>query len=294
MKSFIVGIGEALWDVFPDGKKLGGAPANFAYHVSHYGFDGVAVSALGNDSLGDELETLLRAKGLHCCLSRVKYPTGTVQVSLDTDGIPNYEIKAEVAWDNIPSTNELSDMAPYTIAVCFGSLAQRSSVSRDTIYRFLDAVPESCVKVFDINLRQQFYTKEIVESSLKVADILKINDDEIIVVARMFDIQETDIESICTKLKAMFSLDMVILTCGAVGSYVFHDGGMSYRATPEVPVVDTVGAGDSFTAAFMANFLSGKSVEDSHQVAVDVAAYVCTQSGAMPEFNSDENGEPAR
>ena len=281
MGKYIVGIGEVLWDVFPTGRKLGGAPANFAYHVSQFGLEGLAVSAVGRDALGEETLDALDGHGLHFHMDRVEEPTGTVQVTLDEKGIPQYEIKTGVAWDNIPFTKELAEIAARTGAVCFGSLAQRSPVSRETIGWFLDAVPGDCLKVFDINLRQQFYTREVLEESMERADILKINEEEILVVASMFGIHG-GAEDICRELMKRFRLDIVILTCGAVGSYVFHGGGMSYLDTPKVKVADTVGAGDSFTGAFVACILAGRSVEDAHKTAVEVSAYVCTRTGAMP------------
>ena len=282
--SYIVGIGEVLWDVFPSGKKLGGAPANFAYHVSQFGLNGLAVSAVGRDALGDETVSALKEHGLNCHLDRVVQPTGTVQVSLDEQGVPQYEIKTGVAWDNIPFTEDLAAIAADTKAVCFGSLAQRGEVSRNTIARFLDAVPADCLKVFDINLRQQFYTREVLDASLRRADILKINEEEIVQLAQMFGISGLGFEDTGRRLIEMYSLRMLILTCGAIGSYVFHAGGMSYLATPQVQVADTVGAGDSFTGAFISCILSGKTVGEAHQTAVNVSAYVCTQSGAMPSI----------
>ncbi len=286
MGEYIVGIGEVLWDVFPTGRKLGGAPANFAYHVSQFGLEGLAVSAIGRDALGEETLNALNGHGLHFHMDRVEEPTGTVQVTLDEKGIPQYEIKTGVAWDNIPYTKELAEIAARTRAVCFGSLAQRSPVSRETIGWFLDAVPEECLKVFDINLRQQFYTREVLEGSMERADILKINEEEILVVARMYGIHGSA-EDICRELMKRFRLGMVILTCGSVGSYVFHGDGMSYLDTPEVKVADTVGAGDSFTGAFVACILAGRSVEEAHKTAVEVSAYVCTRTGAMPPLPED-------
>ena len=286
MGEYIVGIGEVLWDVFPTGRKLGGAPANFAYHVSQFGLEGLAVSAIGRDALGEETLNALNGHGLHFHMDRVEEPTGTVQVTLDGKGVPQYEIKTGVAWDNIPFTKELAEIAARTRAVCFGSLAQRSPVSRETIGWFLDAVPEECLKVFDINLRQQFYTREVLEGSMERADILKINEEEILVVARMYGIHGSA-EDTCRELMKRFRLGMVILTCGSVGSYVFHGDGMSYLDTPEVKVADTVGAGDSFTGAFVACILAGRSVEEAHKTAVEVSAYVCTRTGAMPPLPED-------
>ena len=282
MSEYIVGIGEVLWDVFPTGRKLGGAPANFAYHVSQFGLEGLAVSAVGRDALGEETLNALDGHGLHFHMDRVEEPTGTVQVTLDAEGVPQYEIRTGVAWDNIPYTRELAEIAARTRAVCFGSLAQRSPVSRETIGWFLDAVPEGCLKIFDINLRQQFYSREVLQESMERADILKINEEEILVVARLFGIACDSVGDICRELMQRYGLDMVILTCGAVGSYVFHGGGMSFLDTPKVKVADTVGAGDSFTGAFVACILAGKSVEEAHRTAVEVSAYVCTQTGAMP------------
>ena len=159
---YVVGLGEALWDVLPDGKKLGGAPANFAYHAGQFGLNSIAVSALGEDKLAEETIEQLEGKGLNYTMPRVPYPTGTVQVELDDEGIPTYDIKENVAWDNIPFTDEVKAVAENTLAVCWGSLAQRNVVSRETIYKFLDNTPKDCLKIFDINLRQNFYTKDVI------------------------------------------------------------------------------------------------------------------------------------
>lgn len=284
MSKYIIGLGEALWDCLPEGKKLGGAPANFAYHTSQFGFDALAVSALGNDALGDETIEQFKEKGVKYLMPRVDYPTGTVQVELDDEGVPTYNIKEGVAWDNIPFTAELSEAARNARCVCFGSLAQRSSVSRHTIQQFLEATPNDCLKIFDINLRQQFYSKEIIQSSLKQASILKINDEELVAIGRMFGYPGLDMENKCWLLMGKYHLDMLVLTCGVNGSYVFAPNQMSFRPTPKVEVADTVGAGDSFTAAFASAILSGKTVEDAHRLAVEVSAYVCTQNGAMPNL----------
>ncbi len=286
MNHIIVGMGEALWDVLPDGKKLGGAPANFAYHVSQFGFDSRVVSAVGRDELGDEILDVFRSKQVKHLIERVDYPTGTVQVTLDKVGVPCYEIKEDVAWDNIPFTDELKRLALSTRAVCFGSLAQRSAVSRATINRFLDTMPDTPdqLKIFDINLRQGFYTEEIIEQSCQRCNILKINDEELVAVSRMFGYPGIDLQDKCWILIAKYNLKMLILTCGTNGSYVFTPGAISFQETPKVPVADTVGAGDSFTAAFCASLLRGKTVPEAHKFAVEVSAYVCTQSGAMPEL----------
>lgn len=286
MSLLVVGMGEALWDMLPEGRKLGGAPANFAYHVSQFGLDSRVVSAVGDDELGNEILANFAEKQLDCQIEKVAYPTGTVQVTLDEKGVPCYEIKEGVAWDNIPYTTALENLAKQTHAVCFGSLAQRNAVSRETINRFIDQMPEdeNVLKIFDINLRQHFYSKELIEASLKKSNVLKINDEELVVVGEMFGFADIDFQDKCWILLAKYNLKMLILTCGTEGSYVFTPGEVSFLETPQVQVADTVGAGDSFTGAFVAAILSGKTVKDAHRLAVDVSAFVCTQNGAMPEL----------
>lgn len=242
MKQSVIGIGEALFDVLPEGKKLGGAPANFAYHVSQFGIESCAVSAMGDDELGKELEAELNEHHLNYQIEKVDYPTGTVQVSLDANGIPAYEIKEGVAWDNIPFTPALEEKAKNCTAVCFGSLAQRSEVSRNTIHRFLDTMPdeEGRYKVFDINLRQGFFTKEIITESIRRCNILKINDEELITISRLFGYPGIDLQNKCWLLLGKYNLKMLILTCGVNGSYVFTPGEVSFIETPKVEVADTV------------------------------------------------------
>lgn len=286
-KNYIVGLGEALWDVLPDGKKLGGAPANFAYHVGQFGLDSIAISALGEDKLGDETIEALESKHLNYMMPRVPYPTGTVQVTLDEQGVPTYDIKENVAWDNIPFTSDIEAVARNCRAVCFGSLAQRNVVSHATIKRFLEATPEDCLRIFDINLRQNFYTKEVIQDAIRHCNVLKINDEELVTIGRLFGYPGLDISNKCWLILGKYNLDMLVLTCGVNGSYVFTRGSMSYQETPLVEVADTVGAGDSFTGTFCAAILKGKSVCEAHKLAVDVSAYVCTQNGAMPELPSD-------
>ncbi|MDE7443814.1 MAG: carbohydrate kinase [Muribaculaceae bacterium] len=286
MKDIVVGMGEALWDVLPEGKKLGGAPANFAYHVSQFGLDSCVVSAVGDDALGVEIIENFDEKGLKYNLEKVPYATGTVQVEIDQAGIPQYEIKENVAWDNIPYTTHLESLAQRTKAVCFGSLAQRNVVSRNTINRFLDAMPadNDPLIVFDVNLRQGFYNKEILCNSMERCNVLKINDEELVTVSRMFGYPGIDLQDKCWILLGKYNLKMLILTCGINGSYVFTPGNVSFQPTPKVDVADTVGAGDSFTAAFIASILKGMPVSEAHKKAVETSAYVCTQSGAMPKL----------
>ena len=290
MENKIVGLGEALWDVLPEGKKLGGAPANFAYHAGQFGLDTLAISAVGEDQLGDETLSALEEKGLKYIMPRVPFPTGTVQVELDAQGVPAYEIREGVAWDNIPFTPEMEKVARSCKAVCWGSLAQRHEVSRNTIHRFLDATPPTCLKIFDINLRQTFYDEEVIRSSLKRCNILKINDEELVTIGRLFGYPGLDMSNKCWLILGKYNLDMLVLTCGVNGSYVFKPGAMTFLETPKVDVADTVGAGDSFTASFCAAILKGLSVSDAHQLAVETSAYVCTCNGAMPRIPAELTG----
>ncbi len=293
MTNYIVGLGEALWDELPEGRKIGGAPANFAYHVSQFGYDSRVVSAIGDDELGDELLEIFDTNNLKYHIERVPYPTGRVSIELDADGVPLYDICKNVAWDNIPFTPELESMAHQTQVAFFGSLAQRSEVSRSTINRFLDAMPNEAgyYKIFDINLRQNYYTKEILHNSMERCNILKINDEELVALSRMFGYPGVDLKDKCWILLSKYKLEILILTCGVNGSYIFTPGKVSFLATPKVEIADTVGAGDSFTAAFIASLLKDGDVRAAHIRAVEVSAYICTQHGAMPQIPDDILGK---
>ncbi|MCQ2290352.1 MAG: carbohydrate kinase [Muribaculaceae bacterium] len=293
-QNYIVGLGEVLFDCLPSGKQLGGAPANFAFHASQFGLHGIAVSAIGADELGAEVKHLLSEKLLDFHLEEVAYPTGTVQVTLSTGGIPTYDICLGVAYDNIPFTPTMAEIAHNTCCVCFGSLAQRTEVSRNSIMQFLKEVPADALKVFDINLRQNWYSREVVEASLMQCNVLKLNDEEISTLAAMLSLDDvpiptadhplalTDIDIPCRTLISKYGISTVILTCGVNGSFVLTANEASYLPTPKVQVADTVGAGDSFTGAFCAALLSGKPIAEAHRLGVEVSAYVCTQNGAMP------------
>ena len=286
-KPLVIGMGEALWDVLPEGRKIGGAPANFAFHAGQAGMDARVVSAVGRDALGDETLLTLQQKGLNTdAVARVDFPTGVVQVTLSEGGIPQYDICEDVAWDNIPFTPALDELARNAQAVCWGSLAQRSEVSRNCIYRFLDAMPseQGRLKVFDINLRQHFYSIDVIEASCQRANVLKINEEELVIVSELLRLGTPQVEQQCRLLMERFSLDMLVLTCGSNGSYIFTPVETSFRVTPLVQVADTVGAGDSFTATLVADLLKGEPVGVAHEHAVQLAAYVCTQQGAMAEW----------
>lgn len=297
-KNYVIGLGEVLFDCLPTGRKLGGATANFAFHASQFGFDSCVISAIGDDALGREVTDTFDKVGLCYNLPKVSYPTGTVQVTLSPEGVPNYDICLGVAWDNIPLTEESLAIARHAKAVCFGSLAQRSEVSRRTINALLDAMPADAIRVFDINLRQQWYTREVIENSLHRCTVLKINDEELDIVAPMLLHTEVFPDSliasdeaktveVCRALIDCYHIDMVVLTCGTCGSYVITADSVSHHDTPKVEVADTVGAGDSFSGAFIAQLLQGKSIPEAHEKAVAVSAYVCTQHGPMPLLPKD-------
>ena len=269
-----------LWDIFPERKVPGGAPANFAYHASQFGFKSYVVSAIGRDLLGEEILKIFAEKELELLVETVNYPTGTVKVELNDKGIPKYEICENVAWDNIPFTEQTKELAMNCSAVCFGTLAQRNETSRKTIRSFLEQVPKNALKIFDINLRQNFYSKKIIHDSLLISNILKINEEEVIEVARLFELEKSE-QEICLHLLKEYNLNIVIETKGSTGSYVFTKGETSYLDTPKVNAIDTVGAGDSFAGAFAGALLKGKSIREAHKIAVEVSSYICTQRGAM-------------
>ncbi len=288
-KPIIVGIGEILWDMLPDGRRLGGAPANFAYHTHSLGAIGIAVSAVGNDSDGREIYDRLSALEIQAdyLYKAAGYPTGTVSVELTSDGQAIYTIHSPVAWDHIPWSDSLKKLAKQCDAVCFGSLAQRSPVSRITIQKFLESTSESCLRVFDVNIRQDFTTAEVVQQSLSLSDILKLNDDELPVVIEMLGFAAGDDDEIINKLISHYNLMCVILTKGAKGSVLYTKDDISYCQGQDVLIEDTVGAGDSFTAAVIMGLLEKKSLESVHKRASRIADYVCTQPGATPKLNQE-------
>lgn len=286
-KQIAVGIGEILWDILPTGKVLGGAPANFAYHISQFGYKGQVVSAIGKDPLGEEILQQLNSKYIGFNIQQNDFQTGVVRVTLDNKGIPQYQIRENVAWDHIEFTPEMEILARNTTVLCFGTLAQRSLISRATISMFMDLLPSEALRVFDINLRQHYFDKQLIENSLYKCNILKINDEELEIIAEMFALKPLLETTICEKLINKFSLKLLILTKGIVGSYVLSENEISYLPTPKVEVADTVGAGDAFTAAFVAAYLKTKNIFSAHKKAVQVSAYVCTQRGATPSFPNE-------
>ena len=286
-RHIVVGIGEVLWDLLPEGRRLGGAPANFAYHSHALGADGIVVSAIGEDKEGQAICDQLAERGIATTyLTKTpQYPTGSVSVNLTQDGQASYTIHSPVAWDNIPWSDALASLAAKCDAVCFGSLAQRSNISRETIQRFLESTKQDCLRVFDINIRQDFATEEIVRQSLKRANVFKLNDEELEIIIKMLDISESDESGMISRIFADYDLNCVILTKGAAGSTIYTKDNVSFCKSQDVSVVDTVGAGDSFTAATVMGLLSLLPLERLHRRASDIADYVCTQPGATPPLN---------
>lgn len=278
-----MGIGELVWDMLPGGRQLGGAPVNFAYWCGRLGAEGYPVSAVGGDDLGREAFDRLAGTGLDLgYVQRNALPTGRVNVTLSGNGIPGYDIVEGVAWDALEADARTLELAAQADAVCWGSLAQRSEASRRAIAAILGATRPECLKVFDINIRQHWYSREIVTASLRQADVLKLNEDELPLVASLLGIGKSGAETIAELIRA-FSLRYVIYTAGADYSEIHSAEGLLSRIpTPQVEVADTVGAGDSFTAAFITSLLQGDPVAACHRKAVETAAEVCTVHGAIP------------
>jgi len=280
MKKTVVGIGEILWDLLPEGKQLGGAPANFAWHAQQLGANGAVVSAVGKDAYGDEILEIIKKRNLQNGITRIDKHTGTVDVKL-VGGIPDYVINQNVAWDFIELNIEAEKALETASAICFGSLAQRSNVSFNSIQRALEMAPDESIKVFDVNLRQHFYNREIIESSLEHATVFKINDEELDELRKLFSMSGDDV-SVCRQFLEKYNLRMVALTKGSEGSVLITREEMSELETPKVEVSDTIGAGDSFTAALTVGLLAGKSLKEIHRSAIEISAFVCTRAGAMP------------
>jgi fructokinase len=280
----VIGLGEILWDVFPEGKQLGGAPLNFSHHGAQLGADAYPVSAVGADANGEEIRQILAAKNLPDIHVQTDptHPTGRVNVTL-RDGKPTYEILRDVAWDHIQFPPTLADLATRADAACFGSLAQRNAVSRDTIHAFLDAMRPDALRIFDINLRQDFYNREIIESSLRRANIFKLSDEELPVLTAMFDLPG-DVSAQLRHLLERFNLQLVAYTRGGAGSLLVTAGETSDHLGFPTEVIDTVGAGDSFTATLCMGLLQNLPLAEINRHASQVAAFVCSQSGATPQL----------
>jgi fructokinase len=284
MKKKVVGLGEVLWDLFPAGARLGGAPANFAYITTLMGDRGIVASRVGQDSRG--VEALRRLDELGLDIDYVQtdrdHPTGTVNVDVDGNGQPRFEIAQPVAWDHLQWTPEWQRLAEATDAVCFGSLAQRSPTSRQTIQRFLRAVPSSTLKIFDVNLRQSFYSQEILAASMKLADMVKLNNDELPKIMSLSRLPHKDELSSARRLIEEYELELVSITRGGRGSLLVSSKNSSEHPGFKVQVADTVGSGDAFAAGLVHEYLHGASLDLMNEVANLVGAWVASEAGAMP------------
>lgn len=279
----LAGIGEILWDVIGNSEVLGGAPVNFAYHASALGAKSYAVSAVGQDSRGDLAIAKLRECGVNSDYIKIlpEKMTGFVTAKLDEQGVATYNFPADVAWDHLQVSKSGLTLAKKLDAICFGSLAQRSSSSKTAIYAFLRAAAEKTLKVFDLNIRQQFYTQEIIRSSLELCDVLKLNDEEITLLGEMEQISGDHVSKL-QHFVDRYSLKLAVLTRGGNGSLLVSPTQVSEHTGCHTKIVDTIGAGDSFTTATIVGFLSGRELEDINDHANRVAAFVCSQKGAMP------------
>ncbi len=284
-KPIVAGIGELLWDVLPSGKQLGGAPCNFAFHAMQAGCEGFVISAVGKDVLGAELIHNIKDLGLSDqYVQENEFPTSTVTVKLDENGSPDFIIHENVAWDHIRWNKEIQELATKVDAVCFGSLAQRKHESELSVKSFLNATKPDCLKVFDINLRQTYYSPEHIINSLLLCDVLKLNDNELPVIAGYLGLKghpEKQLEQILNH----FKLKYIVYTRGSKGSIIKSAGQSSVSKAPSVQVADTVGAGDCFTAVFITGILRGIPLEEIHRKATEFSAFVCTQKGATPRLN---------
>jgi fructokinase len=283
----VIGIGEVLWDIFPEKKLqiMGGAPANFVFHTAQMGLQSLLISAVGKDNLGLVLRKELEQHQIKHHLQTTDYETGSVLVSLDLNGIPSYEIKEPVAWDFIDINENLIAVAKQAAAICFGSLAQRHEHSHKTILKIVNSTPSNALRILDINLRQHYYTKSIIESSMKACNVLKLNEDELVQLPLILNWKvDQETNTIANINKYFPNIHTLILTKGAAGSSIYNQDGicLSSLGTPNTTIVDTVGAGDAFTAAFVACILKGHSIAAAHQKAVELAAFVCSQAGAIP------------
>ena len=278
-----VGLGELLWDMLPKGKQIGGAPFNFARHCNQLGLEGFPVSQIGIDELGNETVSLLKDWGITPdFVSRdPQHETGTVNIRLDNQGKPNYEIRDDAAWDFIQHNLLLEQLAPKVDIVCFGTLAQRSDASRSTIYSFLDRMSSDAIKLFDVNLRQHFYSIGSIEASLERASILKLSDEELPVLKNAFSLSGS-VEVQLSELKNRFELKLIAYTRGAEGSFLIDGSGTDDHPGNTITTIDTIGAGDSFSATLCAGLLQGLPLAQLNENANQVAAYVCSQRGATP------------
>jgi fructokinase len=287
----IIGVGEVLWDLLPNGRQLGGAPANFAYHARALGAAASVVTRIGNDALGREILSRFREMDLPIATVQVDEiaPTGTVTVSLDGQGIPQFIIHEQVAWDRLALTEQAMKEMGKAAAVCFGSLAQRDVTSRGAIHGLLEAAPAAALRVFDVNLRQKYYSRAVIEHSLRLSNVFKLNDGELPILAEMFALGGSTRDQI-ERLAEDYGLRVVALTRGAEGSLLYQQGRWSEQTAQRTHVVDTVGAGDAFTAALVMGLLNDVDLDSIHATSAELARFVCSCPGATPSLPSNLRG----
>jgi len=292
----IVGLGELLWDMLPTGRQLGGAPANFAYISNLLGNEGIVASRVGNDDLGDAAVRQLSAIGVNTgSIQRdASHATGTVRVEVDHAGQPKFEIGESVAWDFLEWTSSWQTLAAEADAICFGSLAQRAETSRTTIRKFLGATRNDAVRVFDVNLRQAFYSREVLAESMQAADIVKLNHEELPRIMELFGIPQREEIAAADALAEQHHLKLICVTRGCRGSLLIREGSRDEHPGYQVRVADTVGAGDAFTAGLVREYLRGTSLRVMNETANRVGAWVASQVGAMPSPGEDIERELAR
>lgn len=288
-KATIVGLGEILWDIFPDGPRFGGAPANFACSAAGLARDDAEVfmvSNVGQDDLGRQaIESLKRHRVDTSYVASINWPTGKVLVKIDDAGQASYDFATDTAWDNLAWSAELMELATRTDAVCFGTLGQRSESSRKTIQQFVASTPKYALRVFDINLRPPFFSDPIILESLELANILKLNDEELPTLQALCGLSGSTTKMLA-QLANRFDLRAVALTRGAEGALIMSSDEVSEQPGVETQVVDTVGAGDAFTAAFILGLLDAEEFDTINQHACHVASFVCSQPGATPDLSS--------
>ncbi len=288
MNITIAAIGEVLWDVFPDGARFGGAPANVASHAAALGARAAMVSCVGNDELGERAVGMLRERGVNtdCVAVSAEFPTGVVNVDLDATGKPHFTIGDPAAWDHLCWSEDLQQLAARSDAVCFGTLSQRNSASREVVHRFVTATRKTSLRICDVNLRPPFVDSGVIRASLDVANVLKLSDEELDRVAAACGCQGSESE-VLTQLQDIWGLQLIAVTRGGQGATLVGRGQRSDCKGIPVTVKDTVGAGDAFTAAMICGLLKGTPLEDINQHACRVASYVCSQSGATPALPAE-------
>ncbi len=286
----MVGLGEVLWDFLPSGRVLGGAPANFAYMASVLGSEGIVASRVGNDELGHEACRVMQQLRLSTAYLQHddSHETGSATVSIDAAGQPNFTIKEPVSWDFLKWTSEWEELSARADVICFGSLAQRSPASAVTIECFLRNAPTGALRIFDVNLRQSFYTQNVLRRSFHQADIVKLNDHELFQVASLFHLGLGTEQMLAERLLKQFELRLVCLTRAARGSLLVSDNQTVEHKGLLVKVADAIGAGDAFTACLAHHYVRGYSLEEISESANRFASWVATQTGAMPPISTDK------